>query len=161
MSDIYVKFADIPGESTNAAYADQIYCVSMRHAISHEVLSTGARKVGTSRHGAIEFTHAIDKATPKLHQAVASGSKCQGEVTITRMRSEGVAEEITLYNVYVVRVDVDTPLDGDTMLPDKEEPLETFALEYSKIKWDYKWYEDDEAKGSATGGWDTQTLEKV
>ena len=160
MSNIYVKIADIAGECRNANFEDQIECVSMRHAIAHEVLSTGARKVGNSRHGAIELTHAIDKATPLLHEAVA-GANNKGEVTITRTGSAGIAEVITLSNVYIVRVDVDTPVDTDTLLPDDEDALETFALEYSQIKWEYKWYDGDNERGTVSGGWNTQTLVTV
>ena len=156
MSDIYVNISDIDGEATAVGYDGQIKCESMRHAIAHEIMSTGARKVGNSRHGAIELTHSIDKATPMLHEAAANANNL-GRVTITRLSSAGLAETITLSNVYVVRVDIDTPLDAESLLPDDQEPVETFALEYSQIEWDYKWYVDGADQGTVSGGWNTQT----
>ena len=154
MSEIYVDFDNITGGvTTPEAYDGQIECVSMRHAIDQQVVSTGGRKTGRSSHGPVELTHAIDRATPGLHAAAAGGAN-QGTVTITRVRSEGVAEIVTLSNVYVCRVDVETPLDATTLVPDQEQPLERFALEYSKIEWTYKYYTDKGFDSNVTGEYD-------
>lgn len=135
MSSIYVSISDIPGESQLADYTDQIACVAMRHAIDMQVQSSGSRTTANSRHGAIELTHAIDKATPLLNLAVAAGQN-KGTVTITRLRAGAVAETITLANAYVTRVDVEVPLNPETMRPG-DDVMETFALDYSSISWDY------------------------
>ena len=118
----------------------------MRHAIDHKITATGGRKVGSSQHGGIELVHFLDKATPKLHQFAAGGNN-KSTSTITRVDSSGVVETIKLYNTYIVRVDVDTPVHAETLLPDDQKPVETFTLEYSKIEWKY-------TDGNTEGSWD-------
>ena len=145
MAEIYVNIATISGDCTDTGFDDQIKCETLRHAIAHTIKSKGGRKEGNSRHGAIELTHRIDKATPALHVASADATNV-GDVTITRVNSEGTVETIELKNAYVVRVDIDTPLDPETLLPDEMEPIETFALEYSQIRW--KWND-----GNIDGSW--------
>ena len=157
MSDIFVNISGIPGEATDTGYAAQIKCDSMRHAVAHTIRSVGARKVGNSRHGAIELTHKIDKASPLLRIAAADANN-KGTVTITRTGSSGVMETITLTNVYVVRVSVDTPVHPDTLIPDKQDPIETFALEYDRITWEYHWYNSAGVdQGAVTGAWDVSS----
>ena len=156
MSEIMVEIDGIAGESALEGHEDQIECISMRHAIDLPVVSRGAmRTEGASRHGAIEFTHSIDKASPGLRLATASGANL-GKVVVTRMRMLGgqsrPAEVITLGNAYAVRVDTDTAVVGGEPA---EEPMERFSIEYSDITWDCKYYVDGDEKGSVQGSWST------
>ena len=156
MSDIMVQIGGMEGESSLTGFEGQIECLSMRHAIDLPVVAQGAtRTEGASRHGAIELLHSFDKASPALRLGVSAGTNL-GKVKITRMRIIGgesrPAEIISLNNVYVIRVDVDTMLDATTMEP-SEEPTETFYLEYSDIRWDYKYYVDGTERGSVQGSW--------
>ena len=164
MSNIVVKISGVDGESDLVGYEGQIACQSMRHAIDLPVVSRGsARTEGASRHGAIELAHAFDSASPMLRLAASAGTNL-GEAVITRMRMVGgtlnVAEVITLTNTYVVRVDVQTPLDPATSEP-AEDPVEVFSLEYSDIHWDYKYYVNGSEVGSVQGGWSTTTLSVI
>ena len=160
MAEYMVKITSIPGESELAGYKDQIECGGLHHAIDLPVVATGAtRTEGASRHGAIELTHSIDKATPLLRHAASAGTNL-GEVIITRMRMVGgsskPAEVITLGNAYVVRVDTDTTLDATQRQP-AEEPTEAFSLDYSEIKWEAKHFVDGDEIGVVRGGWSTAT----
>ena len=161
MSNIMVKIAGAPGEADLKGYEEQISCQSMRHAVDLPVVSKGkSRTEGASRHGAIELSHSIDSASPALRLAASAGTNL-GKAEITRMRMIGeasvVAEVIKLNNVYVVRVDVQTPLDPVTSEP-AEDPTEVFCLEYSDILWNYTHYVDGENKGSVQGSWSTSAL---
>lgn len=153
MSNIMVSIGDIEGESTVRGYEKQIACTSMRHAIDLPVLAKGNTRVeGASYHGAIELTHSIDKASPHLRLAASAGrGKKLGKVTITRLRFVGgdpvVAELIMLSGAVVTRLDVDTPYDQTTGQP-ADDPVETFALEYAEILWDYKLADDSDISGS-------------
>ena len=162
MADILVKISNIAGESERVGYADQIDCRSIRHTIDLPVVSRGAtRTEGASRHGAIELTHAIDKASPSLRLAVMDGTNL-GRVEITRMQTIGGAskpqETIKLQNTYVVRVETDTPVVDGT--PD-DEPIERFWLEYSEIGWEHLTYVNGAHAGTVAGGWSTATQEKI
>ena len=161
MSDILVKIDDIPGESTFAdseskIAAGQIECTSARHVIQLPVVSTGQdRTEGNSEHGAFELTHSIDKASPHLRLGMSKGTNL-GEVVISIMQPIGgknkPGQVITLGDAYVVEVRLDTPLDPETGLP-AEEPQETFALEYSSIKWENKKVVDGVEEGTVRGGY--------
>ena len=159
MSDILVKISSIEGESTFTGYEGQIECTSARHAILLPVVSTGSmRTEGASEHGAYELTHSIDKASPGLRLAMSAGANL-GEVVITIMQSSGgeyiPAQTITLGNVYVVEVGVDTPLGPDN-LP-SEEPQERFALEYSEIRWEQEHVVDGVPKGKVSAAYNVST----
>jgi len=156
MSDILVNISGISGESTLAGYEKQIECLAMRHAIDLPVVARGASRVeGASRHGPIELDHTLDLATAGLRTALLSGLNL-GQVVITRMRMlEGAStpvETITLNNVYVVRIDLDTGVDQTTGRS-ADDPVETFSLEYSDIQWDYKKHVDGVEAGSVQGSW--------
>lgn len=154
MSEFMVSIPGIPGESTATGYLQQIDCQGMRHAVDLPVVATGAvRTEGASRHGAVELTHAVDSASPLLRDHAAAGTLL-ATVVITRTRVVGgalqVAETITLGNAYIVRVDVDTPFDSATGAPG-EDVMETFAMEYSTIKWDYNQYVNGQMTGTVSG----------
>lgn len=160
MSDCMVKISGINGESTLTGFNGQIECLAMRHAVDLPVVAQGASRVeGASRHGPIELDHSFDMASASLRLALSAGANV-GEVVITRMRMVGgesrPAEIITLGNAYVVRIDVDTPVDATTGRP-AEEPIETFSLEYSDIRWDYKKYTNGVETGSVQGAWSSAT----
>ena len=156
MSDILVSIPGVEGESTLTGFERQIECDSLRHAIDLPVVSTGAtRTEGASQHGPVELSHAVDSASPSLRLAVAAGTNL-GKVTITRMQTlsgqSRPSEIIELGNAYATRVDTDTPYDSTTNMPG-EEPIELFALEYSDIRWSYKYYVDGVERGSVQTAW--------
>jgi len=159
MSTIFVKIGNIEGEADHPNYKGQISCVAMRHAISLPVVSAAVRVEGTSTHGPVVLTHQVDKASPILKQAVLTGANL-GTVVITRLRTIGgqarPTEEIKLSNVFVVRVDVETPVDEAT-LELSDELLETVHLEYSDISWSQKRYVGDIESGTVEGRWSVST----
>ena len=141
MATIMVKIGTtnpIEGEATLSGYENQIECSVMRHAIDLPVItsSTSAKRVesGGSRHGTVELTHRIDKASPKLRQNLCQGSNL-GTVTITRLASGNTKDEtIELKNAHCQQIQVDTPVDSATGEP-ADEVLETFCLSYDEISW--------------------------
>lgn len=163
MSDILVSISSIAGESALTGYDGQIECVAMSHVVDLPVVPGNAARVeGTSRHGAIEFTHLLDIASPGLRLAVSAGQNL-GEVVITRHRMLGgesrPVETITISDVYVVRVDLDTPVNANGRPED--EPHESFSLEYSRIVWESKRFTAGVESGSVTGGFDLSTASVV
>ena len=160
MSDIMVKISSIAGESEFTDYVGQIECTAAKHVVQLPVVSTGSQRTeGASQHGAYELSHAIDKASPGLRLAASAGTNLN-EVVITTLHSSGgkytPMETVTLQNAYVVELGLETPLDPETREPD-EEPVETFSLEYSAIKWEYHEVQDGTAKGTVAGEFDVST----
>ncbi len=157
MSTIMVKMPGLEGEVTTADYEGQLGCRTLRHTIALPVFARGAQRTeGASWHGAIELGRAMDKASPLLRHAVCS-HKDFDEVVITRLETRAgtrrVAEEITLKQVNVVRIDLDTPVDMGTHTP-VDEPIETISLEYGEIKWDYKYLPPGGTESAVIGAYD-------
>ena len=157
MADYMVDIASIDGEGTRTGFENNIVCEGLHHAVELSVEAATNRTGGAaSRHGMVELTHSIDKATPGLRLAAAKGTNL-GKVTISRMSGQTatVLEKIELQNAFVGRVDLDTPLDESKLEPG-DTLKETFALLYTQIKWTAV-----TAGGNVMGGWDTITQAKV
>lgn len=157
MSNILVNISTVPGESQQAGYTGQIECFAMNHAIDLPTVTMGASRTGgASRHGAIHLLHSVDKATPGLRHACSAGTNLGTVVISTMQMIEGTSKAVdvhTLSNAYVVRMEMETPVDPSTNKP-AEEPVETFALEYSAITWDRNRYENGALAGTTSGAWD-------
>jgi len=155
MSNIFVQINGVPGEASMSGFTGQIECQAMRHVIMLPVVRAAIRVEGTSNHGPIALTHTVDMASPILKQAAMSGANL-GMAVITRMRtiagSSRPTETIRLNNVFVVRVDVETPLEQSTLEP-SEDLMETFYLEYGDIQWSQKQFRGDTVAGVVEGGW--------
>lgn len=151
MSSFFVKIQGIEGDATAQGRVGEIECSRMRHVIDQPVSSTSdPRKLGTSRHGALEFVHGMGKATPALRLAVSDGSNLN-TVSIMRMNSaDDPVEEITITNARVVRVEAYTTLDGNE--PGGVE--ETFWLTYDSITW-------LNLSNNTRGGWSTATTARA
>ena len=158
MSDYMVDISTIEGDGTREGFVGAIVCESMRHAIELSVDAAQTNRTGgaASKHGMIELTHSIDKATPYLRLAAAKGTNL-GQVTISRMggTSNDVLDEVELENVFIGRIDMETMLDETTLEPG-DQIRETFALLYTQIKWTYK-----EGGANLTGGWNLTTQTTV
>ena len=146
MSNIIVEIPNVPGESTLEGYVDQIDCTAIQHGIDMPVVAKStARTEGVSIHGSITLYHQVDKATPVLRLKAAQSADL-GTVKIRRFRTaDGVtspAEIITLGGAQVVAVYLDTPLGDDAAeneIVPADMPVEVFTLDYTQIKWEYKY----------------------
>lgn len=164
MSDILVSIDSIAGESTLSGYENQIECVALRHVIDLPIVpQSTARVEGTSRHGAIEFEHFVDLATPGLRLAVSAGQNL-GEVTVTRLKMVGgdlkPVEIIKLAEAYVVRVDLETQINAENGRM-ADEPNESFALEYGMITWETKKFVAGTEAGAITAAFSVADSKKV
>lgn len=151
----------ISGIKTDDDKSTVVKCFSMHHAIDQQVDNFNTNRIsGSSVHGPVEFTHVIDAASPKLRLA-ASGGTNLGDVVIERQVTGNTVETITLKNAYIVRVDLETPVDPVTKLP-ADEPLESFAMDYSSIVWSAATTSVAGAvTGQITAGYSTATLSEV
>jgi len=156
MADILVKIDSIQGESTILGYQRQIHCDSVSHAIDLPVLTKGSvRAEGASYHGTMELTHKLDCATPFLKYAASSRASL-GTAVITKLRTMAgepkPVEIVTLQQTYVVRVEINTPIDYETGYP-SDVMTETFSLRYGAITWKYNLYEDGFLRDTVRSGW--------
>uniref|UniRef100_A0A7S3L1D1 Type VI secretion system tube protein Hcp n=1 Tax=Amphora coffeiformis TaxID=265554 RepID=A0A7S3L1D1_9STRA len=70
---VYMKIGDIKGESTDTDHKDWIDVLSVDWGILHQRTTGNARRRGSVIVEDINCTKKLDKSTPKLIEAVASG----------------------------------------------------------------------------------------
>ena len=82
-ADIFAKLGDIKGESLDDKHKDEIEVLSWSWGVTNAVTlaGTGAGQ-GKAHFGDLSLTHKIDKASPVLMQACATGVHLK-EATIT------------------------------------------------------------------------------
>src|SRR5437879_583168 len=77
MFDSFLQIEDVKGESLDDKHKDWIEVLSFDHEMNQPVSSTrstaGGAATGRSQHGDFAVMKFVDKASPKLYEAVSSG----------------------------------------------------------------------------------------
>jgi type VI secretion system secreted protein Hcp len=144
-ADIFAKIGDIKGESLDDKHKDEIEVLSW----SWGVTNTGARGGGVgggagkaSVHD-LAFTHKIDKSSPMLMQACATGVHLK-EATITHRKAGKGQQEFLIFKLS------DLIVTGVTSGEDSEGgQLETVSLAFAKVDLEYR---PQKADGSLDAG---------
>jgi type VI secretion system secreted protein Hcp len=132
-SDIFAKLGDIKGESGDSKHKDEIEVLSY---------SWGVTNSGSMAHGSgggegkatfhdLSFVHKIDKASPVLLQACATGAHLK-EATITHRKAGKGQHEylvVKMNDVIVTGVTHGGSGDGDS---------ENVSLSFAKVAFEYK-----------------------
>jgi type VI secretion system secreted protein Hcp len=133
-ADIFAKLGDIKGESLDDKHKDEIEVLSWSWGVSNPATAaagTGAGAGKASFHD-LSFTHKIDKASPVLMQACATGVHLK-EATITHRKAGKGQQEflvIKMNDVIVTSVS-DSDSGGDGL-------SENVTLAFAKIDLEYK-----------------------
>ncbi len=158
--DLFLKIDGIPGESKDGKHKDEIDVLSF---------SWGATQTGTFAGGGgggggkvsmqdFHFTMKVNKATPVLMGACASGKHIKSAVFTVR-KAGGKQEEflvIKFSDLLVSSYQTGASSQGD------EIPIEQVSLNYSKIEYDYKEQKPDGTLGGSNKfGWDLKKNEPV
>src|SRR5436189_2576203 len=89
-SDIFAKLGDIKGESTDDKHKDQIEILSFSWGVTNSGTigggAGGGAGAGKATFHDLSFTHSIDKASPLLLKACATGEHLK-EATITHRKA--------------------------------------------------------------------------
>lgn len=132
-ADIFAKIGDIKGESLDAKHKDEIEVLSW----SWGVANSGSRGAGTgggegkaSFHD-LSFTHKIDKASPVLMKACATGVHLK-DATITHRKSGKGQQDFLIFKMNDLIVTAVTTGDSE------HGQVETVSLAFSKIDLEYK-----------------------
>jgi type VI secretion system secreted protein Hcp len=145
-SDIFAKIGDIKGESLDSKHKDEIEILSW---------SWGVQQTGSMAHGGgggegkasfndFNFTHHVDKASPVLLKACATGEHIK-EATITvRKAGKGQQEFLILKMNDVLITSVNPSGSGDSAAT-----AESVAMQASKVDLEYK---PQKADGSLDAG---------
>lgn len=155
--DYFLKIDGIPGESQDSTHKDEIQLESW---------SWGETQAGTMKAGGgggagkvdmqdFHFVMAVNKATPKLILACASGDHIK-KATLTCRKAGKTQQEFLVYNFSDVLVS--SYQTGGSA----EIPMEQVSLNYTKMEVEYKAQKaDGTLDGPIKAGWDLKQNVKV
>jgi len=142
--DIFAKLGDIKGESLDDKHKDEIEVLSWSWGVTNAVTAAGSGVAqGRARFHDLSFTHKIDKASPVLMQACATGVHLK-DATITHRKAGKGQQEflvIKMNDVIVTAVAESESAEGES--------AETVNLAFAKIDVSYR---PQKADGSLDAG---------
>ena len=151
--DYFLQIDGIPGESTDSEHNGEINISSWSWG---ETQATGPNPGGEAGKVSVQdfhFSKAVDKASPKLMLACASGQRIKNAVLSCR-KVGGVRKDfltITLTEVTVSSYEI-AGNSGAAI-----DPTDQFALHFAKIEFNYVQQKPDGTMGASTqAGWDVK-----
>jgi type VI secretion system secreted protein Hcp len=143
-ADIFAKIGDIKGESHDDKHKDEIEVLAFSWGVANTAnIGGGGAGAGKATFHDLSFTHTIDKASPKLLQACATGVHLK-EATITQRKAGKGQQEyliIKLNDIIITSVQLSDASGGTA--------AENVSLAFSKIDLEYK---PQKADGSLDAG---------
>jgi len=146
--DAFLQLDGVPGESLDDKHKDWIELVDFSHGMSqptsHTKSSAGGGATGRTQHTDFVIMKYVDKASPKLYDAVSTGKHFgKGKIEVCRAGGGQVKfleinlEEIVISSVQIAsnNGNVANGASGDN--PHAGFPTEHVALNYGKIEWIY------------------------
>ncbi len=131
-ADIFAKLGDIKGESIDSKHKGEIEVLSWSWGVSNPVSLAGSGAgAGKAHFHDLSFTHKIDKASPALMQACATGVHLK-EATITHRKAGKGQQEFLVIKMNDVIVTALADADSD------DSSTETVSLAFAKINVEYK-----------------------
>lgn len=134
----------IEGGSTISGREGLIEVIEYGHSFSQAVDNATGKPAGKTQHRTVRLIKAVDKATPKLTQALVDKEKLTSVVFRFYRPTPGGFEEqfytVELFNAYVVNVSQSSRTYGDddwtAAVP--VPPNETLTISYEKIIWTFE-----------------------
>jgi type VI secretion system secreted protein Hcp len=142
--DIFAKIGDIKGESQDAKHKEEIdvYSWSWGVAQSGTMAAGGGGGAGKANFHDLTFVHNVDKSSPNLLKACASGKHIPEATIVQRKAGEGQQEYIVVKMTDVMITNVSSSGSGGDM-------TESVALQFAKVELEYK---PQKADGSLDAG---------
>jgi type VI secretion system secreted protein Hcp len=132
--DIFAKLGDIKGESTDDKHKDEIEVLSYSWGVTNpaHIGAGGGGGTGRATFQDLSIAHKIDKASPKLLEACATGQHLK-EGTIT-FRKAGKGQEDFL----IIKMN-DVLITGVTQAASSSDGgSENVSLAFAKVDWQFK-----------------------
>ena len=145
-SDIFAKIGDIKGESLDAKHKDEVEVLSWSWGVqqSGSMAYGGGGGEGKASFNDFNFTHHVDKASPVLLKACATGEHIK-EATITvRKAGKGQQEFLIIKMNDILITSVNPSGSGDSAAT-----AESVAMQCAKVDLEYK---PQKADGSLDAG---------
>lgn len=145
-SDLFIRIGDIKGESQDDKHKDEIEMLSWNWGLSQpgSIGTGGGGGMGKVSFSDLTFTHYVDKATPNLMKACATGQHIK-EAKVTIRKSGKTPQEfllITMSDVFITRVEP-SGQSGEAGMS------EIVCMQFGKVDLEYK---PQKADGSLDSG---------
>ena len=132
-SDIFAKIGDIKGESLDSKHKDEVEVLSFSWGVTNDATTkTSGGGAGKATFHDLSFVHAIDKASPSLLKACATGLHLK-EATITHRKAGKGQQEyliIKMNDVIITGVSLSDSSDAAGS--------ENVTMAFAKVDFEYK-----------------------
>lgn len=154
--DIFLMLDGIPGESTDAKHKGEIDVLSYSQSFTNPASASERSAVGASAGrvncGDVKVTKEIDRSSPSIIGAVATGKHIPKAVITFRKAGENLIE---YYKVTLTDVLIDSINQIDASALDSARILERISISSSRFEFEYRPQKADGSVGEAvTFGWD-------
>ena len=137
-NSIFARIGTIKGESRDAKHKDEIEVLSWSWGVSQSGSAGhgGGGGAGKATFHEFTFTHHIDRASPLLMKACATGTHIKDATITVRKAGKGQQEYliITMTDVLVADVSTSVNAEGDTTIESVGLALSNVDLEYKPQK---------------------------
>jgi type VI secretion system secreted protein Hcp len=143
--DVFLKLGDIKGESQDSKHKDEIEVQSWSWGVSQSGSMAYGSGGGTGKanFNDFHFTHYVDKASPVLLKACATGEHLKEGTFTVRKAGKGQQEYLVVKLNDIIVTSVQPAGSGDAST------MESVALQPSKVSLEYK---PQKADGSLDAG---------
>lgn len=131
---VFLKIGDIKGESKDAKHKGEIDVLSWSWGVSQTggASAGGGGGAGKASFSDLSFTHRVDKASPVLMKACATGEHVKDAILASRKAGKGQQDYLIVKMTDILITSVQLSATGD------ERPMESVALNFAKIDLEYK-----------------------
>jgi type VI secretion system secreted protein Hcp len=134
-TDIFARIGDIKGESAADRHKDEIDVLSWSWGLSQSGSSSGGSgaAAGKVAFNDFNFTHRVDRASPVLLKACATGQHIKDATITMRKAGKGQQEYLIIKMTDVLVTNVQLGAAGD-----ETATVENVALRFAKVELAYK-----------------------
>ncbi len=145
-SDIFAKIGDIKGESFDDKHKDEVEVLSWSWGVSQSgsINQGGGGGAGKATFNDFNFTHHVDKASPLLLKACATGEHIKDGTITVRKAGKGQQEFLIIKMSDIIVTGVSPSGAGDGSAT-----AEHVALQFAKVDLEYR---PQKADGSLDAG---------
>ena len=157
-ADMFLKLDGIQGESQDKTHKNEIELLTYQFGVHQQgtmVAGTGGG-AGKATFEDLHFTKRVDKSSPNLFVAAASGSHIATAIVTVRKAGGDQVEylKITMNDVIISSFN-SSGHEGDV-------PLESITFNFTKVKKEYSPQNPDGTLGGViTGGYDVKANQKI
>jgi type VI secretion system secreted protein Hcp len=142
--DVFLKIGDIKGESKDSKHAGEIDVLSWSWGIAQtgSMAAGGGGGAGKAHFQDLSLMHALDKASPVLMKACATGEHIKEATLVARKAGKGQQD-------YLIIKMKDVLITSVAPSGSSEHPMESVAIQFASIDVEYKPQKED---GSVEAG---------